>query len=241
MHQFYHHLLTPDSREITLEGQECKHLSKVLRKKPGDKLILTDGNGGRYEGVIKTISGNQCVITILEYALSSPFRNAKICIAISPVKSSERLKWFVEKSVEIGIDRIVPLLCKRSERKKINPERLKKISISAMNQSRRQRLPLIDPMTDFEKFIRNCNTYPEKFIAVCHADTSDCLYLSYSGNDDACVLIGPEGGFTREEIDHAVQAGFKPVSLGENRLRTETAALIAQFVLITKQTREEWL
>ena len=149
-------------------------------------------------------------------------------MAIAPTKHNDRMEWLVEKLVEIGIDRIVPLRCRYSERKDINRDRLEKIAVSAMKQSLKAILPVIDEMTPYDKFIASVDPQDQRFIAYCDPDIPRRLMAKeYRPGADTVILIGPEGDFSKDEIREALDSGWMPVTLGDNRLRTETAALVA--------------
>ena len=190
----------------------------------GDTLELTDGQGFLYRAVISEADPKKCRFTIIEKreALVSDFT---ISIAVAPTKNIDRTEWFIEKAVEIGIHKIYPILCKHSERKTVNLDRLTKISISAMKQSGQSRLPLITGMIPFQEIVMH--EAGQKFI--CHVDAAnpDLLKTLAHPKQNYLVLIGPEGDFSQEEIQLASEKGFRKVSLGPHRLRTETAALTA--------------
>lgn len=190
----------------------------------GDTIELTDGYGFIYHAFITEADPKKCTFTITEKK-EIPNQDFNIAIAIAPTKNIDRTEWFIEKAVEIGIDKIYLLICKNSERKAINQERLMKITISAMKQSGQARLPYVSGLTPFQEIIEQ--EAEEKFI--CHVDAANPDQLKYMAHPkkNYLVLIGPEGDFSKEEIQLAIEHGFKKVSLGPNRLRTETAALTA--------------
>jgi len=190
----------------------------------GDSLDLTDGHGFFYRATINDANPKKCTFDIIEKK-EIPSRDFSISIAIAPTKNIDRTEWFIEKAVEIGIEKIQLLQCKNSERKHVNHERLVKIAISAMKQSGQARLPIISEMIPFQKIISH--TALQKFICYVDADNPNQLKSLARPEQSYLVLIGPEGDFSKEEIQMATDVEFKKVSLGPNRLRTETAALTA--------------
>lgn len=223
MYLFY----VPDIAERHyLTEEESQHCVKVLRLGAGDKILLTDGVGGTYEARITNPHPKHCEFEILSSSHEVGKRPFRLHIAIAPTKNMERLEWIVEKCTEIGIDEITPLLCRFSERKAIKPERLEKIMISAAKQSLKAYIPKLHPLTSFADFIRQA-TESQKFIAHCYEEDKMLLQHAVQRGGEVLVLIGPEGDFSEEEVQAALQAGFKPVSLGNSRLRTETAGVVA--------------
>lgn len=224
MHIFY----TPDisGNSYTLDEAESKHCIRVLRLEKGDKITLVDGRGGFYTAEISDPNPKRCTVDVINSELNHGHRKYKVHIAIAPTKNIERTEWFLEKATEIGIDRVTPLLCRCSERKEIKTDRLEKVMISAMKQSLKACLPHLDPMTKFSEFISQ-PFEGQKFIAHCSSLHRDLLSEKMAPQSNYLILIGPEGDFTTEEIENAIAAGFSPVSLGESRLRTETAGLVA--------------
>lgn len=191
---------------------------------PGDDIQITDGQGVFYQAQIVSIDSKKCVFKINAHE-KIPAKNFRIHIAIAPTKNADRIEWFVEKAVEIGVHEISFILCKNSERKALNLERIEKIAVSAMKQSQQPWMPILHPLQP----LRDILTQPadEKFI--CYVDSTNPIHLKAIAkpNKNYLVLIGPEGDFANEELNAALQAGFEKVSLGENRLRTETAGLVA--------------
>lgn len=218
---------SPDIRKSALLGEnESQHCVKVLRMREGDALTITDGMGCFYECTLLQANPKQCLVGIQNILEKPKGWNHRLWIAFAPVKQMERNEWFVEKAVEIGIDGFSPILSQYSERKEIKKERLEKIAVSAMKQSQRAYLPEIDAMTGFEYLISRPFD-GKKFIAHCYDLPKAPLAQRYQKGEDALILIGPEGDFSCEEVEKAIDAGFVPVSLGESRLRTETACLTA--------------
>jgi len=218
---------TPDilnNRELPVE--EAQHCIKVLRKKEGDEILLTDGKGFFYDARIIQANPKHCLINI-ENTIEQP-KNwiDSIHIAFAPTKNMDRIEWFAEKATEIGIDRLSPVLCQHSERKEIKLPRIEKILVSAMKQSQKAILPQLDEMQPFSKFMEQ-DFEGQKFIAHCYPHEKMTLKESYTTGGDVLILIGPEGDFSELEVEEAIKKGFQPISLGESRLRTETAALVA--------------
>ena len=219
----------PDINGIsyTLDVKESKHLIRVLRMVKGADVKLIDGKGNLFEGFISEPDQNKCIIEITREIKDFEKRNYKLHIAISPLKNPERFEWFVEKSVEIGIDEITPLICKNTEKPGIKSERVNNLIISAMKQSLKAKKTLLNETSSYKDFI-NKNLVGTKMIAHCDDSTGRRKISDvYSKKTDSIILIGPEGDFSREEIDIAVKRGFLPVHLGTSRLRTETAGVAA--------------
>jgi 16S rRNA (uracil1498-N3)-methyltransferase len=222
----------------TLSSDESAHCLRVLRLKAGDEVEVIDGRGGYFKAVILDENPKGCLLGIREVLSTAPARTGRIHIAIAPTKNMDRLEWFVEKAVEIGIDEITPLLCKRSERRVLKTDRLEKLVISTMKQAIVAMKPLLHELTPFEDLLRKTGgTEAGLFIAHCAENRMGLLQHLYQKGRDATVLIGPEGDFTPEEINQAMNAGYIPVSLGGNRLRTETAGLVACHTLLLLQTQ----
>lgn len=209
-----------------LPFEEGQHCIKVLRKKEGDEIFLTDGKGCFYDAAIIQANPKHCIVNIINTIQQSKGWNFNLQIAFAPTKNIDRIEWFAEKATEIGIDRFSPLLCQHSERKEIKAQRIEKILISAMKQSQKALLPQLDDMISFSEFIRQ-EFDGQKFIAHCYSQEKSLLKDVYQKGKDALILIGPEGDFSEKEVEEALDKGFKPISLGESRLRTETAALVA--------------
>ena len=227
MHVFY----TPDIQtRAELPEEEAQHCIRVLRLNIGDQITLTDGKGYFYRAEISAATNKRCMVNILETTYQGPLWNGHLHIAMAPTKNMDRTEWFAEKATEIGFDELTFLNCRFSERKVIKTERISKILVSAIKQSLKARLPQLNEMTDFNKFI----TQPfkgQKFIAHCYEGEKPLLKDVFHKGEDALVLIGPEGDFSEEEVKKAIGKGFRPISLGKSRLRTETAALVATMVI----------
>lgn len=209
-----------------LPEEEAQHCLRVLRLAEGDEVLLTDGKGRFYKAVITHARPKRCEVEVLQSWQQKPAWNFRVHIAVAPTKNMDRMEWFAEKATEIGIDGITCLNCRFSERKEIKTGRLEKILVSAIKQSQKATLPLLEGMTDFCRFVARPFD-GRKFIAHCNDGEKQVLSRACKPGENALILIGPEGDFSREEVDCAVNAGFEPVSLGESRLRTETAALVA--------------
>ncbi len=218
---------TPDILEKNeLPEEEAAHAIRVLRLSEGDPLLLTDGKGFFYKAIIIKANTKHCEIAIQDTIEQPPLWNTNLHIALAPTKNMDRMEWFVEKSTEIGIDIITCLHCRYSERKAKKTVRLNKIAVSAMKLSRKAYLPELKEMTTFQDFI----TQPysgRKFIAHCGVGERFLLKEIYKPGENALIMIGPEGDFSSEEVNLAMKCGYEPISLGESRLRTETAALVA--------------
>ncbi len=209
-----------------LPAPESQHCVKVLRMKEGDQLVVTDGNGSFFHCTLVQTHPKHCLVSIQSEVKQEKSWDFKIHIAFAPTKSMDRNEWFTEKATEIGIDRFTPLLCRYSERKELKHERLQKIIVSAMKQSQQAFLPALDEMTRFEEFVMQ-SFEGQKFIAHCHPSEKNSLAKTYQKTKNALILIGPDGDFSEEEVQQAIHRGFTPISLGENRLRTETACVAA--------------
>lgn len=211
---------------IELSSEESRHCLKVLRKVSGEEIYITDGRGALCRCRILSVDKNKCTIEVIEKK-EIVRRNYDLHIAISPVKNIERIEWFIEKAVEIGIDTISFIDCKRTERKNINIERLQKIAISAMKQSLQYYLPIINPLQSFDKFIIDGGLSQRQTTKlICASRTTYSAIKNHLNNAGSfLVLIGPEGDFTEDEITRAELKGFKGVLLGDQRLRTETAGI----------------
>lgn len=210
-----------------LEPDQAKHCIRVLRKKKGDIIDLIDGRGHFYQVIIKEILGKQVLVEIATTNREPKTRDYYLEIAIAPTKNIDRLEWFMEKTTEIGIDCFSPLLCTHSERKQIRTDKLNKRLISAVKQSLRATKPTLNELQDFATFTTNCHA-DHKYIAHCMGGPKVELpktFAKHKAEDSYCFLIGPEGDFSPKEIALAEANGFRPVSLGVARLRTETAAL----------------
>jgi 16S rRNA (uracil1498-N3)-methyltransferase len=213
-----------------LPEEEAKHAVRVLRLQSGDRLFLVDGEGGLFEAEVTMASGKHCMYSIVNTLHYQKEWQGRICLAIAPTKMMDRIEWMAEKATEIGFDEIGFLNCKFSERKTIRTDRIEKIVVSAMKQSHKAGKPTVCEMTDFKKYI-DANTSGHRFIAHCYDEVERTdLYgelQKISPDETVTVLIGPEGDFAIDEVEYAVSKGYKSISLGRSRLRTETAGLCA--------------
>lgn len=222
---------TPDiAVSPELPEEEAGHCLRVLRLGVGDEVTLTDGKGNFYKAVISGATGKRCQVKVLETLPQRKGWNGRLHVAMAPTKNMDRTEWFAEKATEIGFDELTFLNCRYSERKVIKTERIEKILVSAVKQSLKADKPVLNGMTDFGKFIAG-DFKGSKFICHCYEGEKPLLKDVIVPGEDALILIGPEGDFSEEEVAKAVAAGFRPVSLGKSRLRTETAALVAVHTL----------
>jgi len=218
------------SNTIVLPEDTSKHCVQVLRMKEGEQLQLTNGKGIFLTATIINADRKHCTVNIEEEKFrQQPTR--KISIAISLLKNASRFEWFLEKVTEIGVSEIVPLLCERTERQHFRFDRMNNILISAMLQSQRAWLPVLHEPQHFEKIVLS-SVYPQKFIAHCENDKEKNDLASVAKQKELQILIGPEGDFTKEEIEKAIQKNYQPVSLGDTRLRAETAGIVAATLLM---------
>jgi 16S rRNA (uracil1498-N3)-methyltransferase len=209
-----------------LPEEESQHAVKVLRLQAGDAITVVDGVGGFYNARITNPHHKHCAFEITETLLEFGKRDYKLHIAIAPTKNIERLEWFIEKATEIGIDEITPIICRFSERKIVKEERLEKIIVSAAKQSLKAYFPKMNPLCTFDELMKN-HQASQKFIAHCYEEDKKLLQNEIQKSSDVLILIGPEGDFSKEEVQKAISLGFIPVSLGNSRLRTETAGVVA--------------
>lgn len=223
MHLFYTPSLLPTSSMVSLSEEESKHCVKVLRMRIGNELLLLDGKGGRYHATIIKDNPQKVDIQIITYTKDVK-KFASLHIGIAPPKNIERLEWFLEKATEVGIVEITPLYCEHSERKDLRIDRLQKVIISAMKQSRNSYLPKLNELTKYKEFVEKAKAQ-HKMMAHCAIGEKQYIHQILTPNADALILIGPEGDFSSKEITFAIEHQFNPISLGNSRLRTETAAL----------------
>lgn len=215
--------------QLMLDEDTSRHVVQVLRMKQGDKLNLTDGKGNLLTCEITEAHKKECAVGVKEIKNQKPSPQ-NISIAISLLKNPSRFEWFLEKATEIGVNEIIPLICERTEKEKFRYDRMKGICISAMLQSQQCWLPVLhEPQPFNEQTIKEFNQQ-QKFIAHCEDETKAQL-TNQLINQSSLILIGPEGDFTAKEIELALQNGFQPVALGETRLRTETAGVVAAALL----------
>jgi 16S rRNA (uracil1498-N3)-methyltransferase len=218
---------TPDIlTNSELPTEEAQHCIKVLRKKEGDEILLADGKGNFYDAEIVQANPKHCIVNIIESVYQKKNWDFNLQIAFAPTKNMDRVEWFAEKATEIGIDHFSPILCQHSERKEIKLQRIEKILVSAMKQSQKAYLPQLDEIQSFSQLIKQ-EFDGQKFIAHCYPQEKPILKEVYKKGMNALILIGPEGDFSEKEVEETIRSGFQPISLGESRLRTETAALAA--------------
>lgn len=223
MNLFY----APDIQETPfLPEEESFHCIKVLRMREGDEIHIIDGRGGLYRAVIKSAHLKRTEVTILDITQNYNARDFKLHLAVAPTKNIDRFEWFVEKATEIGFDTLTPLIGRYSERKIIKPERVEKILISAAKQSLKASIPVLNPITQVSDFIASVRE-EQRFIANCYDMPKTHLLKACLPQKDVVVMIGPEGDFSETEVHLALENGFKSVSLGDSRLRTETAGIVA--------------
>ncbi len=215
-----------DGIQCVMNEEESEHAVRVLRLKAGDKVTLVDGRGGRYEAVVSNPHPKRCEVTITEEQHQYGKRPYHLHVGIAPTKNTDRFEWFVEKSVEIGIDEITPLFCDHSERKNINLQRVQRIAVAAMKQSKKAYLPRLNDMVPFEKWLSVVQT-SKCYLAYCGETEKKLLKSAYHQENEVTIAIGPEGDFSPKEAEQALKHGFECISLGESRLRTETAGIVA--------------
>ena len=219
--------------EIILDETESKHAVKVLRLGKGDSIFCTDGTGGFYTALITDANPKKCRLNVIESSHQVGKKDYYTHIAIAPTKNNDRLEWFLEKATEIGIDEISLLLCENSERKTVKTDRLEKVLVSAMKQSVKAYLPRLNELVSFSEFIAGSNA-DQKFIAHCREHNLPHMKHLVQKGKSVLVLIGPEGDFSTSEVENAAKYGFEAISLGDSRLRTETAGVVScQIVNLT--------
>ena len=225
MQLFYNPEVTEHTTSITFSKEESKHIIKVLRKTQGDILHITNGKGWLFDVEINQADIKRCEAKILSKSLQSK-RNFKLHMAVAPTKMNDRFEWFLEKATEIGIEEITPIICDHSERKVVKLDRFEKILQSATKQSLNCYLPKLNEAISFNEFIKQ-KFEGQLFIAHCENTNKISLRKAIKSGLDTTILIGPEGDFSVKEIEIATKNKFIPVTLGETRLRTETAAIVA--------------
>jgi 16S rRNA (uracil1498-N3)-methyltransferase len=228
MQLFYTPDIDPSLPQYFLSEEESKHAVRVLRLAAGDEVTLIDGKGGLYKAEIKDAHPKRTILQINTVTAGFNKRNHYLHIAIAPTKNLDRVEWFLEKATEIGIDEITLIICQRSERKEAKVERLNKIITSAIKQSIKAYHPVLHAPVALNQFLKQAFD-GQKFIAHCDNGEKISLAQSIEKQNRYLILIGPEGDFTPSEVDAALQNGYKAITLGESRLRTETAALEACF------------
>ncbi len=226
MQLFYNPTLDNSAKQFTFPPDESKHMVRVLRKSEGDIVHITNGKGYLFEAEILEADPKRCKARIISNRKSIPKRY-KLHMVVAPTKMNDRYEWFLEKATEIGVDEITPIICDHSERKTIKLERMERVLQSAMKQSLQTVLPQLNPPILCREFLESDVSTGLKFIAHCQEGDKMELKRKVIADNDTTILIGPEGDFSNEEIDLAKEKGYVPISLGRNRLRTETAAIVA--------------
>ncbi|CAL2094964.1 16S rRNA (uracil(1498)-N(3))-methyltransferase [Tenacibaculum sp. 190524A05c] len=226
MQLFFNTEINESTKEILFNKEESRHIVRVLRKRQGDILHITNGNGYLFDAEIIIESDKKCVAKIVKSVFKEKEWSYYLHVAIAPTKNIDRLEWFIEKATEIGIDEITPILCDNSERKVIKHDRLQKIMLSAVKQSLKFTAPKLNELTKFSDFIAK-ERDEELCIAHCNdGEKTSLKNINFSSNI-ITILIGPEGDFSLRETQDALNSKYIPISLGESRLRTETAGLVA--------------
>ena len=225
MQLFYNPDINENSDFFTFDKEESKHIIKVLRKKDTDILFVTNGLGFLFKTEITLASDSKCTVKIISFEKQQPL-SYKLHVAVAPTKMNDRFEWLIEKATEIGITEITPIFCDHSERKQIKTERFDKIILSAMKQSNQLYLPKLNEPLAIKDFIKLKNE-DLKLIAHCEENDKKSLKDVLKPNHNITILIGPEGDFSLKEIQLALDHNYIPVSLGNTRLRTETAAIVA--------------
>ncbi|MDR0940810.1 MAG: 16S rRNA (uracil(1498)-N(3))-methyltransferase [Bacteroidales bacterium] len=224
MHLFYSTSVT--NNQITLHDEEKNHCTKVLRKTIGDVVHIIDGRGNLYESRIEAINKHDCLCSVLSSTPQFGTHNYKLTMCVAPTKNSDRFEFFVEKAVEFGIDEIIPIRTDNSERKILKLDRIEKIILSAMKQSYKADKPVLHELTDFADVL-NRPFAGTACIAHCYEGTKQKLSHILPHNSTVCIAIGPEGDFSEQEVSQALAKQWQAITLGESRLRTETAAIAA--------------
>lgn len=226
MQLFYNPDISENTEQVSFSKEESRHIVRVLRKTIGDKLNITDGKGNLFEAEISQALDKKCTVHILGRSERPKTWNCYIHLAMAPTKMNDRFEWFLEKATEIGIDEISPIICEHSERKQLKIERMEKVILSAMKQSLKFERPILNPIVSFKEFIEQSN-WDLGLIAHCEDGNKKDIKSYLPSNERIVIMIGPEGDFSASEIAYALEHGLKPISLGESRLRTETAGIVA--------------
>lgn len=230
MHWFFNSDIQADTFETSAD--ESRHIAKVLRMVPGDEARFIDGRGNLYSCSLIDSHPKKCSFRVIRKEYFPGQDNYHLHMAVAPTKNISRFEWFLEKAIEIGIHEITPLICDHSERTRLKTDRLEKIAVSAIKQSQQVWLPTINEPSGFREFIGAVPENASKYIAWVSDDHDTLLRDHYRKGKDVTILIGPEGDFSTEEIHRAINSGYQPISLGKNRLRTETAALVACHTIV---------
>lgn len=234
MQLFYQPEIEETTHHFTFDKEESRHIIRVLRKKQGDTVYITNGKGFLFTAVILSDNEKGCVVEITDKSIRGT-KNYYLHMAVAPTKMNDRYEWFLEKATEIGIDEITPIICEHSERTVLKTDRMEKIIQSAMKQSLQTYLPRLNQPVKFSDFLDK-SFEGQLFIAHCEDSDKSSLRRKVLADHKVTILIGPEGDFSHQEIKNAITKGFIPISLGDQRLRTETAALVAcHTVALTNQ------
>jgi len=226
MQLFYNSQITQNTSQFTFDKIESRHIVRVLRKKEGDVIYITNGLGQLFSSKVLVANDKKCLVKISEVENHPKPWNYYLHIAIAPTKLNDRFEWFLEKATEIGIDEITPIICKHSERKTLKLDRMEKIIQSAAKQSLKFHFPKLNEPISFQNFITQ-KLEGDLFIAHCEETQKKSLKLILNPSTKTTILIGPEGDFSTKEITQSLEHKFIPVSLGKSRLRTETAGVVA--------------
>ncbi|MDP3314223.1 16S rRNA (uracil(1498)-N(3))-methyltransferase [Lutibacter sp.] len=226
MQLFFNTEINQESKSFTFDKDESRHIVKVLRKKEGDTIFITNGAGLLFTSIVELANDKKCVVKIINIKVHKKPWNYYLHIAIAPTKLNDRFEWFLEKATEIGIDEITPLICDHSERKIVKYDRMEKIIHSAAKQSLKYHFPKLNEQINFHNFITN-HTKGTLLIAHCEDAEKQNLKTIANSLNQITILIGPEGDFSSKEILQSLQHNYIPVSLGASRLRTETAGIVA--------------
>jgi 16S rRNA (uracil1498-N3)-methyltransferase len=226
MQLFYNPNISTETKSFSFDKEESRHIVRVLRKNTGDELLLTNGREQLFWATVVLANDKKCVADISKWEARPKTWDYELHIAMAPTKMNDRFEWFLEKATEIGIDEITPLFCDHSERKQVKMERMEKVVIAAMKQSLKFKLPKINEPVKFKDFIVN-KDWDLGLIAHCQEDDKKHLQDLIREKKKIMILIGPEGDFSKREIEEAISLEISPISLGESRLRTETAGVVA--------------
>mgnify|MGYP001593053661 CR=1 FL=1 len=226
MQLFYNSNIQTSTKQFTFDKTESRHIVRVLRKKEGDTVFITNGFGSLFTSKIIIANDKKCLVQIVSFETIEKPWNYYLHIAIAPTKLNDRFEWFLEKATEIGIDEITPIICDHSERKVVKLERMEKIIHSAAKQSLKNHFPKLNEPISFKQFM-DSTFEGQLFIAHCEETDKKSLKNELELGSNITILIGPEGDFSRKEINLSLEHNFIPVSLGNSRLRTETAGVIA--------------
>jgi len=221
MQLFFNSEITPQTKQVTFDKTESRHIVRVLRKNEGDTIFITNGKGQLFTSEIDIASDKKCLVNIKSVENFKKHWNYYLHIAIAPTKLNDRFEWFLEKATEIGIDEITPIICDHSERKVLKTDRMEKIIHSAAKQSLKYHFPKLNEPILLKEFL-NSSIEGQLFIAHCEETDKKLLKSVLISNTNTTILIGPEGDFSHNEIEQSLKHNFIPVSLGESRLRTET-------------------